>query len=128
MQQFAILSPGVFLCLTLLMKEPDRFQHCLPPDIKVADVASAQFVRSTKSVKKITVGQKLAELKARCRRGKLVDASGKEIRFFKLIGCWGNPPADYQEILQKQSDELEKLRKRYTVIEMTCNPEGVHLH
>jgi hypothetical protein len=36
----------------------------------------------------------------------------------------GNPPADYQEILQRQREELEKLKKQYTVIEMTCNPEG----
>lgn len=128
MQRFAILSPGVFLCLALIMKEPHRFQHCLPPAITMTDVVSAQFDKSTNSVKKITVGQKLTEMKAHCKRGKLVDASGKEIHFYSLTGCWGNPPADYQEILQKQNDELEKLRKRCTVIEMTCNPDGGTLH
>jgi hypothetical protein len=73
----------------------------------------------------ITVGDKLAELKAHCKRGKLLDGTGREIRFFHLTGCWGNPPDNYQEILERQNKELIKLRKRYTVIEMTCNPSGV---
>ncbi|HAF13023.1 MAG TPA: hypothetical protein DHU55_03730 [Blastocatellia bacterium] len=68
----------------------------------------------------ITVEEKLATLKARCRRGKLIDGSGKQIYFYQLTGCWGNPPTDYQEILDKQNTELIRLRKRYTVIEMTC--------
>jgi len=76
------------------------------------------------TIKKTTVEQRLIELDARCDKGKLVDAAGKEIYFYRLKGCWGNPPPDYQEILQRQNEELEKLRKRYTVIEMTCNPEG----
>jgi hypothetical protein len=73
----------------------------------------------------MTVAQKLASLKARCKRGKLVDGAGKEIRFFHLKGCWGNPPEGYQEILDKQAGELATLKKRYTVIEMTCNPSGI---
>jgi hypothetical protein len=75
-------------------------------------------------VKKITVEQKLTAMKARCKNGKLVDAQGKEISFFRLEGCWGNPPADYQEILAQQQQQLDKLKQRYTVIEMTCNPDG----
>jgi hypothetical protein len=74
------------------------------------------------------VKEKLIAIKARCKKGKLVDASGREIRFYKLTGCWGNPPRDYQQILARQTEEIEKLRKRYTVIEMTCNPEGVQIH
>jgi hypothetical protein len=77
------------------------------------------------AVKKTTVEQRLIELDAHCDNGKLVDAAGKEIYFYRLKGCWGNPPADYQEILEQQNEHLEQLRKRYTVIEMTCNPEGV---
>ncbi|HVS83494.1 MAG TPA: hypothetical protein VHE60_17325 [Pyrinomonadaceae bacterium] len=65
--------------------------------------------------------KKLAEMKARCRRGKLVDARGREIRFFR-VSCWGNPPTDYQEIRQRENEELAKLKKRYAVIVFTCNP------
>jgi len=122
-----MLNPGAFLCLTLLLPAERTFKQCLPPDVKPTDVVSTQLARPGKDVKKITVGQKLTEMKAKCKRGKLVDRAGKEIRFYRLKGCWGNPPIDYQEILQKQKDELEKLRKKYTVIEMTCNPDGVRI-
>lgn len=128
MQILAALCPGVFFCLSLLNTTPDHVRACLPDGIKATDIVSAQRTRSSGVVKRVTVEDKLTELKARCKKGKLVDTSGREIRFYRLTGCWGNPPADYQEILQRQTDELEKLRKRYTVIEMTCNPDGVQIH
>jgi hypothetical protein len=67
---------------------------------------------------------RLDKLDARCRAGKLVDGKNREIRFYQLQGCWGNPPPDYQEILIKQREELEELKRKYTVIEITCNPSG----
>jgi len=69
----------------------------------------------------ITVEKRLAQLKARCRNRKLLDAKGREIRFHRP-SCWGNPPADYQEIQQQEAEELLKLQKRYTVIVFGCNP------
>jgi hypothetical protein len=124
-QRFTFLAP-IFIGLSLFSSSATRFDRCLPSGIKSTDVVSAQSIKS--EIKKITVKEKLTELKARCKKGKLVDASGREIRFFKLTGCWGNPPVDYQEIMQRQNEELEKLRKRYTVIEMTCNPDGLLIH
>ena len=128
MQKLAALCPSVFFCLSFLNTTPAHFRACLPAGIKATDIVSAQRVRSTGVVKSITVEDKLTELKARCKKGKLVDASGKEIYFFRMTGCWGNPPPDYQEILERQNEELKKLRKRYSVIEMTCNPDGVQIH
>jgi hypothetical protein len=125
MQRVSILSAGAFLFLSLATHRPQSFSGCLPETIKPADVVTSRLVGSSKTVKKVTVEQKLIQLKASCKNGKLVDAAGREIRFFRLEGCWGNPPADYQEILQRQSDELNQLKKHYTVIEMTCNPDGV---
>ena len=72
----------------------------------------------------VTVAEKLKDLKARCRKHKLFDGKGREIRFYQLIGCWGNPPEDYQQQLARQATELTKLRKRYRVIDLTCNPSG----
>lgn len=121
----------VLFCASLFAAPAHRFQACLPEGIKSTDIVSAQLVRSAaggREVKKITVAQKLTEMQARCKKNKLVDAAGKEIYFYRLQGCWGNPPADYQEILQQQQSELEKLKKRYTVIEMTCNPDGTLIH
>jgi hypothetical protein len=128
MRRFAVLSPAVFLFLTFVIIGPHEFDGCLPKGIKRTDVVSTQPAGPGKALKKTTSIQKLAELKASCRQGRLVDAAGKEIRFFRLEGCWGNPPEGYQEILRKQNEELARLRERYTVIEMTCNPDGVPQH
>jgi hypothetical protein len=99
---------------------------CLPKGIQPTDVVNYRgpkpFIHKDKQA--ITVEETLVRLKAYCKRGTLVDGSGKQIYFFRLQGCWGNPPADYQEILERQNSELTKLKKRYTVIEMTCNPSG----
>ena len=127
MQRFVIFNPGALLCLSLLMPAAQRFKSCLPSTVKPTEVVTLRTVTTTNTVEKITVEQKLTELKARCKNGKLVDASGKEIHFFRMTGCWGNPPPDYQEILEKQNNELEKLRKRYLVIEITCNPDGIKI-
>lgn len=125
MRRISILGAGAFLFLSLVPTRPQQFRGCLPEAIKPADVVTSRLVGSSKAVKKVTVEEKLIQLKASCKNGKLVDAAGREIRFFRLEGCWGNPPADYQEILQRQTEELARLRKQYTIIEMTCNPDGV---
>lgn len=121
------LIMAVLLASCLVTPPSDRFQQCLPDGTELTDIVSVTIGKpgAGLAIKKTTVEEKLIAIKARCKKGKLVDASGREIRFFRLQGCWGNPPEGYQEILQRQNDELEKLRKRYTVIEMTCNPEGV---
>jgi hypothetical protein len=99
---------------------------CLPADIRLDTVVSV--IRKTASlrgeVERETVKQRLDKLDARCKSGKLVDGKNKEIRFYRLQGCWGNPPADYLEILDNQQKELQELNKKYTVIEITCNPSG----
>jgi hypothetical protein len=76
-------------------------------------------------VEKTTVQDRLRSLGARCQDGELVDSAGKEICFFRLVGCWGNPPFKYRDILRRQNEELSKLREHCTVIEITCNPSGL---
>ena len=97
---------------------------CMPAGVQASDVVSSQAVKPGGKVVTVTVSQKLKALGARCRKGKLVDAKGTEIRFSQLVGCWGNPPDDYQEQLERQTRELTKRRKRYRVIEMTCDSSG----
>jgi hypothetical protein len=96
---------------------PAKSLSCLPKDVR-ADEAVSYGIKG-KSI--LTVEKKLSEMKARCRRGKLVDAGGREIRFFRS-SCWGNPPPDYREIRQRENGEVAKLKKRYTVIVFGCNP------
>ena len=101
---------------------------CLPSDVKEEDVVGFRRVISKTGearTEKVTVKQTLKKMRAACLRGKLVDGKGRQIRFYYLQGCWGNPPADYIEILDRQRKEIGELRKRYTVIEMTCNPGGI---
>lgn len=127
MQQLAIFSAALFFCLTL-PATPQRLEACLPSQIKLTDIVSAEIIESTAAgnlIKKVTVKEILTALKARCRKGKLVDGSGREIYFYRLTGCWGNAPADYEDILERQRKEIERLKKRYTVVEMTCNPSGI---
>jgi len=96
---------------------PSKSLGCLPKDVRADEAVS--YGNNGKSI--LTVEKKLSEMKAGCRRGKLVDAKGREIRFFR-VSCWGNPPEDYQEIRQREDEELAKLKKRYTVIVFGCNP------
>jgi hypothetical protein len=102
---------------------------CLPKDIKHSDVVSTKIIESGNGevVEKLTVEQKLNELKAYCKNGTLVDGAGRQVAFHSLTGCWGNPPSNYQEILEQNRAQLEKLRTRYTSIEMTCNPTGLRI-
>lgn len=120
----ALILLGISLFNGALFRVPDACA-CLPNNINRTDVVTVQQSRPGKpGGTKVTVEQKLKAIKAKCRKGKLVDSAGKPIYFYQLQGCWGNPPAGYQEILSAQQKELEKLRKTYHVIEMTCNPSG----
>jgi hypothetical protein len=69
----------------------------------------------------VTVEKTLIQMKAQCRNSKLIDAKRREIRFFRP-SCWGNPPADYLEIQQRENAELQKLKRTYAVIVFGCNP------
>ncbi len=112
-----------FIALSLLAGN-QRGNQCLPEGIKPTEVVAIETLKSTESdtvtSRKITAQEKLDGLKARCKKGKLVDSRGREILFYSLIGCWGNPPADYPEILEHQQKELADLKKRFTVIEIPC--------
>jgi hypothetical protein len=107
---------------------PPRPPACLPADVKADDVVTVEQRGSGRAPARITVEQRLKKMKARCRRGKLVDRSGREVRFYRLAGCWGNPPQDYREILGRQQRELDDLKRRYVVVELSCNPGGVSIH
>jgi hypothetical protein len=126
MSWLMVASAALLATLSSSPPRPSGINSCLPSDIKPSDVVSAQAAKPgiPGKIVTVTVAQKLRQLQARCRRGKLIDAGGKEIRFYRLIGCWGNPPDDYQEQLEHQAKELARLRRRYRVIEMTCNPSG----
>ena len=94
--------------------------ECLPEGYKSTGVVSYRQKRKGGDGY-VTIEDRLVELKAHCKESKLIDGKGREIRFFKFA-CYGNPPADYEEIRQKELEELEKLQKKYCVIVMECDP------
>jgi hypothetical protein len=93
---------------------------CLPEGHKSTDVVSYREKRKGGDGY-ITIEDRLVDLKAHCKEGKLIDGKGREIRFFQFA-CYGNPPSDYDELRQKELEELENLQKKYCVIVMECDP------
>ena len=112
----------LLLCLSCGNGANNRFVACLPEGVALNEIVSApQSKLATGNIgKKVTIKETLVRLKAHCKKGNLVDGAGREIHFHRLIGCWGNPPEDYQEQLERQRKELEQLKKKYTVVEIPC--------
>jgi hypothetical protein len=103
-------SPSDKIVQTAASKQFD----CLPNDVKADDIVSY-------GDKDISVQEKLVELNADCVDGRLVDGARREIRFFR-VACFGNPPSNYDEIRQREQEEIARLRQDYTVIVIQCNP------
>ncbi len=104
----------------------DPIYGCLPKDVALESIVSGENSKSANgSIQKIaTVRQTLAKIKARCKRGKLVDGAGRQVYFYQLIGCWGNPPENYLELLEQQDQEIQRLKKKYRVIQISCAQTG----
>jgi hypothetical protein len=70
-----------------------------------------------------TVEKCLNELKARYKKDVLVDGKGREIRFFEPLCRGVSAGFEEDQKAQKEKDrELASLKKKYTVIELYCNP------
>lgn len=125
MQSLLLLTFVVILATPLVTcGKADGFGSCLPDGLKLStEILERTDSSSTETKSKPkTLESKLIEIKAKCKNGKLTDRSGKEIRIVQLIGCWGNPPEDYQQQLDRQQEEIKKLREKHTVIEVPCAP------
>jgi hypothetical protein len=122
----SILCVVSFLCAGgFVAQGQDPVLPCSPRDVLPEDLVSD----GDGGQKGETVRLVLKRLGAHCQDGKLVDQAEKEIRFVHLIGCWGNPPHDSQAQLDAQAREIQILKKRYTIVEITCarvNPRLVH--
>jgi hypothetical protein len=105
------------------------YSKCLPTGITLETVVSTKDLgfdttTMTRKVATIKLEETLSKLGGKCISGKLVDKTGKEIKFYQLQGCWGNPPVNYLGILENQTKEIADLKKKFTVVELTCNPSG----
>jgi hypothetical protein len=112
------------LCCCLSPPGPvTGFGGCVPNEIDL----NSQLVNESTSkpvARQITVKQRLIQLKAHCKKGKLVDGKNKPIYLYQLIGCWGNPPDDYLDLLKHQEEEIRRLKRKYIVIQISCAQSG----
>ena len=118
-----VFSILMFWTPVMTCAKTDHFRQCLPKDVQPKMVIQEEATTTSsdrKPSKPLSIEQKLDQLKAKCKDGKLVDQHDKEIRFLHLLGCWGNPPEDYQQQLDEQARKLQELKKKYTVIEVPC--------
>ncbi len=98
----------------------------LPPDLTLEtrvrkDVLNRQGRVVSSEI--TTLEKRLKELKARYRKNVLVDGKGREIRFFESLCRGVSAGFDEDQKAQKEKDrELAALKKKYTVIELYCNP------
>ena len=102
----------------------DSILPCVPKNVTQDTLVSGEELQSAKDKthQPVTVREALRRIKARCRKGRLFDKTGREVYFFHLVGCWGNPPEDYQERLTLQAQEIQRLKKNFTVLEIPCAP------
>jgi hypothetical protein len=95
---------------------------CLPASLTSSDIVSAEWIGG--KLRRVTVQDTLTHMKARCEHEKLVDRNKREIRFYR-VQCFGAPTTYALETTHRQAEELKALRATYTVITMTCTPDGL---
>jgi len=105
--------------------EKKRFDR-LPDNIETetpVEKAIKNDKGETISFEVTTVEKILNELKADYKNDKLVDGSGREIRFYERLcrGVSRGLEEDAQDLKEKEN-ELAELKKRYTVIILYCDP------
>jgi hypothetical protein len=94
---------------------------CLPAGITL-DTIFCPERETCPPAERTTVKQKLIDLGAYAKDGKLYDRSCREIYFLQIPRSGPQPGPDEE---QRRRDQLEDLRRRYTVITMYALEGGV---
>lgn len=106
-----VVAASLLLSCHTVHNKTSQFD-CLPDNVELDEYVTRVEDR------RVTVTDKLLELKADCDRGELVDGDKKGVRFFRSY-CGGAAPPEF--LLQRKHDELAELQKQYTVIVMECD-------
>jgi hypothetical protein len=104
----------LLLVLTLGPPRPTQSYSCLPNTVSLQAATSVD--RRGDRPKITTVADTLKRLHAKCVDGRLVDRTGKEVRFYHSH-CFGAPTNYALETMKREREELEALRKKYLVIQ-----------
>jgi hypothetical protein len=114
----AVLVMGCSSAGTSSPRAPDRaaMERALPQGVAMSD-----FVEMGANGRRVTVGDKLAEIKAVVGQdGKLYDDAGKPIEFYREQVFGMDPGPDYY---RRQQELLDKMKERARVIEMAWDPD-----
>jgi hypothetical protein len=104
---------------------PTKFNQ-LPEGIEFDTEVEGKAIKNDKgevnSYEITSVEQRLDELNAKYKEGKLVDDKNKEIKFFKPL-CRGVSQGleEDQRESEKYQNEFAQLKKKYTVIVLYCD-------
>jgi hypothetical protein len=99
----------------------EGYSKCVPANVDLdSPVVVEDQSKRRRSTITTTVRSRLTQLRASCKKGKLF-ANRRQVYFYDLIGCWGNPPEDYLDLLKRQREEIDRLKKKYTVIQISCS-------
>lgn len=106
-------------------EEKTKFEN-LPDGAKLSDeVREIEKDENGKVISDeiITVEQKLRKIGGKYEDGKLVDADGREIRFYKppIRGASQGFEEDQRQA-KRDAEDLEKLKEKYKVIILYVNP------
>jgi hypothetical protein len=110
----ALMALGALGLLAFYLSRPPTLRD---PGAEYRPTGTMSWVKNTKEpdYDAITVERKLAEIGAHAAGGKLYDADGRELRFFRRYGGGAQPPPQMIEAEQK---ELRRLKSLYTDIEL----------
>ena len=125
MKMFLVLIPAIIGVMAHSVGAQSKYDR-LPGDV-TPETAVVNEVRNRRgkvvSTGQTTVEKLLNEMKARYRKGVLVDGKGREIRFFEPLCRGASAGFEQDQKAQKEKDlELAALRKKYTVIRLLCDP------
>lgn len=101
----------------------------LPDDVSPATEVRKEVLNSKGEVVWVgttTVEKALNAVRARYRKGVLVDSKNREIRFFRSLcrGVSAGQEEDDRELAAKEK-ELNELRKKFLVLIVNCDPRSV---
>jgi hypothetical protein len=106
---------------------PMKYEN-LPDDVKLSDEVreESKDENGAVSYKIITVEEKLIKIKAKYEGEKLVDAGGREIRFYKPPIRGASQGFEEDQMQQKRdAEEFNALNEKYTLIILYVDPRKV---
>jgi hypothetical protein len=121
-----VLAGGVLAGCTPSGRPPDwsAVSRCLPPGVTL-DTEFCPDDEGCEPGQRVTVKRRLEGLGVHVEGGKLYDASGRELYFYQHPMS-GPPPNPEQVARQREElERLDKLRQKYTVVEMFPTFHGV---